>query len=214
MEYAVRKEILGLGVYKAGKPISEVKRELGLDEVIKLASNENPLGCSLKVKEALKAIIEESQMYPDASNYELKDTVSEKFGVNPEMVFASTGSDSLIRVICEAFINPGDEAIMAEITFPRYEAAVKLMGGKCVKVPMKNNAFDIEGMVDSITDKTKILWFCNPNNPTGTIFTAEEFEKVLSRIPENVIIVMDEAYIEYVTDPAFPNSLKLFKELS
>jgi histidinol-phosphate aminotransferase len=209
MGYAIRAEILDLGVYKAGKPIDEVKRELGLEEVIKLASNENPLGSSPKVKEALNNIINEAHMYPDASNYELKEAIGKKLGVNPEQVFCGTGSDSLIRVICNTFINPEDESIMAEITFPRYEASVKLMGGKVVSIPMKDNGLDIEAMVDAITPRTKIIWFCNPNNPTGTIFTKDDLDKVLDRIPPSVVIVMDEAYIEYVTDKNFPNSLEL-----
>lgn len=209
MGYAIRAEVLDLGVYKAGKPIDEVKRELGLEEVIKLASNENPLGSSPKVKEALNNIINEAHMYPDASNYELKEALSKKLGVEPGQIFCGTGSDSLIRVICNTFINPGDESIMAEITFPRYEASVKLMGGKVISIPMKDNGLDIEAMVDAITERTKIIWFCNPNNPTGTIFTKQELDKVLGKIPPKVVIIMDEAYIEYVTDKDFPNSLEL-----
>ncbi|MEG1796781.1 MAG: histidinol-phosphate transaminase [Clostridium sp.] len=209
MGYAIRAEILDLGVYKAGKPIDEVKRELGLEEVIKLASNENPLGSSPKVKEALNNIISEAHMYPDASNYELKEAIGKKLGVEPNQVFCGTGSDSLIRVICNTFINVGDESIVAEISFPRYEASVKLMGGKVISIPMKNNGLDLEAMVDAITPKTKIIWFCNPNNPTGTIFTKQELDKVLGKIPPNVVIIMDEAYIEYVTDKDFPDSLEL-----
>lgn len=212
MNYEVREEILNLKQYKAGKPISEVKRELGLERVIKLASNENPLGCSPKVKEALKKTIENAQLYPDASNFALKKAIVEKLGVNIDEIFCGTGSDSLIGVICNTFLNKDDESIMAEITFPRYESGVKLMGAKAVKIPMKNNGLDIEKMVEAITDKTKIIWFCNPNNPTGTIFTQDEFEKVLDKIPERVIIVMDEAYIEYVTDKNFPDSINLYKK--
>lgn len=208
MACTVRKEILGLSVYKAGKPISEVKRELGLSEVTKLASNENALGCSPKVKELLRDLIDETHMYPDASNFELKDALSLKLGVDSNQIFCSTGSDSLIRVICNTFLEPGDEAIMAEITFPRYEASAKLMGATCIIIPMENNGLHIERMVDAITEKTKIIWFCNPNNPTGTIFTKAQFVNVLKRIPDHVLIVMDEAYIEYVTSKEFPNSLE------
>lgn len=209
MGFLVRNEVLGLEKYVAGKPISEVKRELGLSEVIKLASNENPLGCSPKAKEALREAIEEACLYPDASNYELKNTIAKKLGIKAGQIFCGTGSDLLIRVICSTFINPGDESIMAEVTFSRYDAGTKLMGGKSVIVPMKNHGLDIEKMVDSINEKTKIIWFCNPNNPTGTIFTKQELDKVLCRIPENVVIVMDEAYIEYVTDENYPDSLEL-----
>lgn len=207
MGYKVRNEILGLDVYRAGKPISEVKRELGLEEVTKLASNENPLGCSPKVKAVLRELIDETHMYPDASNYELKDALSAKLGVKPQQICCSTGSDSLIRVICNTFLEPGDETIMAEVTFPRYEASSKLMGATPIIIPMENNGLHIEKMVDAITEKTKILWLCNPNNPTGTIFNKTEFVNVLSRIPDHVLIVMDEAYIEYVTSEEFPNGL-------
>ncbi|MFD3155741.1 histidinol-phosphate transaminase [Haloimpatiens sp. FM7330] len=212
MKYNVREEILNLNVYKAGKPISEVKRELGIDEVIKLASNENPLGCSPKAKEAIKRTVEESQLYPDASNYELKEIIANKFNVKHDEVFVSTGSDALIKMICNTFLNAGDESVMPEVTFPRYDAATKLMGAKSIKIPMKDNGLDLEKMVESINSKTKLIWFCNPNNPTGTIFTKNEFENILNRIPENVIMIMDEAYIEYVTDSNFPDSLDYFKE--
>lgn len=207
MALKIRKEIMDLAVYKAGKPISEVKRELGLDDVIKLASNENPFGCSPKAKKALIGLVDESNMYPDASNFSLKENIADELNVRAEQIFCGTGSDALIKVICNTFIEEGDESVMAEITFPRYEASVKLMGGKCIKVPMKNNGLDIVEMVNKITDKTKIIWFCNPNNPTGTSFSKTEFDKVLSRIPDHVLIVMDEAYIEYVTSEDFPNSL-------
>jgi len=212
MGYTVRKEILDLSVYKAGKPISEVKRELGLDEVTKLASNENALGCSPKVKVALRELIDETHMYPDASNFELKVELSAKLGVNPEQIFCSTGSDSLIRVIANTFLQPGDEVIMAAITFPRYEASTKLMGATSIIIPMENNGLDIEKMVDAITEKTKILWFCNPNNPTGSIFTKTQFVKVLKRIPDYVLIVMDEAYIEYVTSEEFPDAMEFLND--
>jgi histidinol-phosphate aminotransferase len=195
--------------YVAGKPISEVKRELGLAEVIKLASNENPLGCSPRVKQALSDTIDEACLYPDASNYELKHTIAEGLGVKPSEVFCGTGSDLLIRVICSTFINPGDESIMAEVTFSRYDAATKLMGGKSVVVPMKNHGLDLDKMVDSITDRTKIIWLCNPNNPTGTIFKKTDLERIIDIIPENVIVIMDEAYIEYVTDKEYPDTLSL-----
>ena len=212
MKYSVRPEVLGLNMYQAGKPISEVKREFGLEQVIKLASNENPLGCSPKVKKVLMETVEETQLYPDASNFELKEVISKELGVKHNEIFCGAGSDLLIRVICSLFIKPGDESVMAEITFPRYEESVKLMGGIPVIIPMKDNAFDLQKMVNSITDKTNLIWLCNPNNPTGTIFTKAELERILPRIPKNVMIIMDEAYIEYVTDKEYPDSISLLKE--
>ncbi|SKA87060.1 histidinol-phosphate aminotransferase [Clostridium sp. USBA 49] len=212
MTHFVRKEVLGLEMYVAGKPISEVKRELGLTDVIKLASNENPLGCSPKAKEALKEAIEEAHLYPDASSFELKNAIAKHLNVKPSQVFCGTGSDLLIRIICSTVLNPGDESIMGEVTFSRYDASTKLMGGKSVIVPMKDNALDIDKMVEAITDKTKLIWFCNPNNPTGTIFKKADLERVINKIPESVLIILDEAYIEYVTDPDYPDSLSLLEK--
>lgn len=212
MRYSIRKEVLGLDMYAAGKPISEVKRELGLTDVIKLASNENPLGCSPKAREALKESIEEANLYPDASNFELKNAISKHLKVKQSEIFCGAGSDLLIRVICSTLLDPGDESIMGEVTFSRYDAGTKLMGGKSVVIPIKNNGLDIDKMVNAITDKTKLIWFCNPNNPTGTIFRKNDLERVIDSIPENVFIVMDEAYAEYVTDPCYPDSLCLFKK--
>ncbi|MBS5939178.1 histidinol-phosphate transaminase [Clostridium sp.] len=212
MEYKVREEVKKLSKYVAGKPISEVKREYGIDRVVKLASNENPLGTSEKVKKLIVELVSEMNMYPDASSYDFKEALSTRLNVTRDMIFCGAGSDSLINVICEVFLDEGDESIMAEITFPRYESNTILMGATSVKIPLKNNGLDIEAMVSAITDKTKVIWFCNPNNPTGGIFTKTEFDKVIGRIPKNVIIVMDEAYGEYVTSKDFPNSLELLKE--
>ena len=181
MKYRIRDEVKRLGKYVAGKPIDEVKREFGIDKVVKLASNENPLGTSNKVKRLMAELVNEMNMYPDSSSYDFKQTLSSKLG------------------------------IMAEIPFPRYESNTILMGAKPIKVPLKNNGLDLEAMIDAITDKTKLLWLCNPNNPTGGIFTKEDLDKVLCKIPEDVIIIMDEAYSEYVDSEDYPNSLELLK---
>lgn len=213
-KYEVRKEIKVLPRYIAGKPISEVKKELGLNKVVKLASNENPLGCSELVKQAILEAMNDVNIYPDAAAYELKETIASKFKVDSEMIFCGAGSDSLINVICTTILNKDDESIMGELTFPRYDSNTLLMGAKSVKVPMKENYLDLEGMVEAINEKTKIIWFCNPNNPTGSMFTAKEFEAVISKIPKNVIIVMDEAYSEFVTSREYPNSLELLEKYS
>nr|WP_209741074.1 histidinol-phosphate transaminase [Clostridium tertium] len=211
MKYRIRDEVKRLGKYVAGKPIDEVKREFGIDKVVKLASNENPLGASNKVKRLMAELVNEMNMYPDSSSYDFKQTLSSKLGISKDMIFCGAGSDSLINVICEVFLDKDDESIMAEITFPRYESNTILMGAKPIKVPLKNNGLDLEAMIDAITDKTKLLWLCNPNNPTGGIFTKEDLDKVLCKIPEDVIIIMDEAYSEYVDSEDYPNSLELLK---
>lgn len=205
----VRDAILGLKAYQAGKPIDEVKRELGLDDIIKMASNENPLGCSPEVQKVIANLAGGVNLYPDASNYELKKALSEHMGVSTDRIFCGTGSDLLIRVICSLFVNPGDETIMPEVSFQRYEDSTQLMGGKIVKIPMKNHGIDIEKTIKAVNEKTRIVWLCTPNNPTGPVLTSEELFSALNRIPGNVVIVVDEAYREYVTDNRYPDTIPL-----
>lgn len=212
MERAIRKEIKNLAPYIAGKPIDEVKREFSIEKVVKLASNENPYGASPKALSAIREILNDTGLYPDASSYDLKNEIAKKFNVNEEMIFCGAGSDSLIKDICLMLLDKGDESIMGEITFPRYESNTLLMGAVPIKVPLIDGKLDIEEMVNRITDKTKIIWFCNPNNPTGTIFTEKQFSNIISKIPSNITIVMDEAYEEFVTDNEFPNTLELMKK--
>lgn len=205
----IREAILGLKIYQAGKPINEVKRELGLDDIVKMASNENPFGCSPKVKEMMTELAQELHLYPDASNFELKKALAEHLGVSTGMIFTGAGSDLLIRAICSMFLDPGDESIMGEVTFQRYEDSTQIMGAKSIKIPMLNHGLDIDAMISAITDKTRIIWFCSPNNPTGPIIKEKELMSALDRIPEDVMIIMDEAYYEYVTDPEYPQTIPL-----
>lgn len=212
MKVKIRDEVKGLSVYPAGKPIDEVKREYGLNEIIKLASNENPLGCSSKAVQAIMELSDKVNLYPDPSVFLLKQRIAQKWGVSSDEIICGTGSDLLIRVLCSAVINPGDESIVGAVTFSRYADSTQLMGGKVIHVAMKDNALDIEAMTGSITKSTKIIWLCNPNNPTGTIFTGKQLERVISKIPEDILIVMDEAYYEYVTDEEYPESLSLISK--
>ncbi len=208
----VRDAILGLKAYQAGKPIDEVKRELGLEDIIKMASNENPLGCSPKVQKVIANLAAGVNLYPDASNYELKKALSRHLGVETDRIFCGTGSDLLIRVICNLFVNPGDETIMPEVSFQRYEDGTQLMGGKIVKIPMKNHGIDIEKTISAINDRTRVIWLCTPNNPTGPILTKDELLGALDRIPRNIVIVVDEAYYEYVTDDRYPDTIPLLEK--
>ena len=199
MEHLVREEVKGMKRYIAGKPISEVKRELGLDMVVKMASNENPFGSSKKVRESILRTYEEVSLYPDSGSFGVRAALMEKCGRPMEEIFVGGGSDSLIKVIFSTFINRGEEIIMGEHSFSRYEDNAKLSGAKVIKSDMKNLVFDLDAMEKCISDKTKIIFLCNPNNPTGSSFGKEEFENFLLCVPENIIIVMDEAYREYVT---------------
>lgn len=213
MTIKFREEIKDLKAYKPGKPIEDVKKEYGLNEVIKLASNENPLGCSKKVKETLVKSIDNLSIYPDGNATELKEAIAKKLNIKPSQVLPSSGSDEMVDMISKTFINKNDEVIMADITFPRYISTCKMMGGIPVVVPLKDWTYNLEGMLESITDKTKLIWLCNPNNPTGTMFTEESLLNFLKNVPKNIIVVYDEAYNEYVTDDRYPrNSIELLNE--
>ncbi len=204
MSIKFRPEIKDLVPYKPGKPIEDVKREYGLTEVIKLASNENPLGSSPKAKEAIRKCLEELYLYPDGNITDLRDALAKKFNIKSSQVLPSSGSDEMVDIIAKTFINPGDEVILADVTFPRYLTTTKMMGGTPVIVPLKDFTYDLEGIKSKITDKTQLIWLCNPNNPTGTMFTEKTLIEFLDAVPKNIVVVYDEAYIEYVTRDDYP----------
>ncbi|WP_353094298.1 histidinol-phosphate transaminase [Tissierella praeacuta] len=213
MSIEFRNEIKDLEPYKPGKPIKDVKKEFNLDKVIKLASNENPLGCSPKVKEAIINTLDELAIYPDGNSTELKETLASALGLNVDEILPSGGSDEMIDLIAKAYINKDDEIIMADITFPRYIQTTKMMGGIPVVVPLKEFTFDLNGILKKITNKTKMIWICNPNNPTGTMITEKEFVDFLDNVPSNVLVISDEAYREYVTRDDYPyNTVELSKK--
>ncbi|TDX53314.1 histidinol-phosphate transaminase [Orenia marismortui] len=206
-EKIVREEIMNLKPYIPGKPIEEVKRELGLDQVIKLASNENPLGPSTQAIEQMKEAINKVNIYPDGNVHNLRSKLSTNLGVESDQLIFGNGSDELLVMLGQAFMRSDDEVIMAETTFSEYEFATKLMGAKINKVPLKNNTHDLEAMAKEITDKTKVIFICNPNNPTGTIVKKDEVEKFLKEVPDDVVIVFDEAYYEYVESTDYPETI-------
>ncbi|MFC4599062.1 histidinol-phosphate transaminase [Cohnella hongkongensis] len=204
--------IVHLPVYQPGKPVEDVKRELGLTEVIKLASNENPFGCSPKAKEAIARELDNISIYPDGAAVELTNALAEHHGVNPDQLIFGAGSDEVILMICRAFLQPADETIMADQTFPQYKHNVTVENAKSIEVPLKEGTHDLYAMLERVNDRTKIVWVCNPNNPTGTINTADEVEWFLSKVPSHVLVVLDEAYCEYIDDPTFPDGLKLLQK--
>lgn len=215
MSVQFRPEIKDLVPYKPGKPIEDVKREYNLTDVIKLASNENPLGYSPKAKEAMIKALEELNLYPDGNATDLKQAIAKKFNLSPDQILPSSGSDEMVDILSKTFLNAGDEVIMADVTFPRYEATAKMMGATPVIVPLKDFTYDLDGMRAAITEKTKLIWLCNPNNPTGTMFTERALIDFLEAVPKNIVVVYDEAYNEYVTRDDYPkNSLKLLDKYS
>ncbi|MGG3282409.1 histidinol-phosphate transaminase [Paenibacillus solani] len=204
-------QIVNLPVYQPGKPIEEVKKELGLDVVIKLASNENPYGCSPQATEAITAELGALSLYPDGSAAELTAALAEKLGIERSQIIFGCGSDEIIALIIRAFLEPGDETIMADQTFSVYKTNADIEGAVSIEIPLVDGKHDLQAMAKAVTDKTKIIWVCNPNNPTGTIVSESELVSFLDEVPARTMVVLDEAYYEYVTDAAYPDSIKLME---
>lgn len=205
-------QIVNLPVYQPGKPIEEVKRELGLDEVIKLASNENPFGCSPRVRGAIEAELANISLYPDGSAAELTDVLAGHLGVGRDQIIFGCGSDEIIALITRAFFLPGDETVMADQTFSVYKTNADIEGAVSIEVPLKDGVHHLDAMLEAITEKTKVVWICNPNNPTGTIVPDRELLSFLDKVPKQVLVVLDEAYAEYVTDPEYTDGIKLLSK--
>lgn len=209
-----RNEINNMRPYIPGKPIEDVQRELGLDHVVKLASNENPLGCSPKAKAAITENFDEIALYPDGNTGKLRTALSEHLKLAEDQLIFGAGSDEIIGIIAKVFLNPGEELLTSDQSFPRYDSAAQLMGGTIVKVPMTNYTYDLVRMKEYVNDKTKIVILANPNNPTGTHFTNDSLVDFLNFIPDHVMVVLDEAYYEYVDADDYPRSLELLEKHS
>jgi histidinol-phosphate aminotransferase len=207
IEKLVRKNILQFQPYIPGKPINEVKRELGLKSVIKLASNENPLGPSPKAIQALKKGIKDIFLYPEGSGTLLKQKIAKMTNLRPSNVILGDGSDELIDIIGKTFIEPGDEAVVSEGAFIRYKMSAELMGGRVISVPMRNYTHDLQAMKKAITPATKVVFIANPNNPTGTFVTKKEVAEFFEGLRDDLIVVFDEAYYEYVTQANYPQTV-------
>jgi histidinol-phosphate aminotransferase len=206
-----KSNIVHLPVYQPGKPIEEVKRELGLKEVTKLASNENPFGCSPKAKAAIVAELDNISLYPDGGAVKLTEAVAKHHGVESNQIIFGAGSDEVILMIARAFLSPGDETIMATHTFPQYKHNAEIENAISIEVPLLNGTHDLQGMLARVTSKTKVVWVCNPNNPTGTMVTKDEVETFMTNIPSHVLVVLDEAYAEYIESSEYPDGLQLLK---
>jgi histidinol-phosphate aminotransferase len=212
MTLHVHPDILSLSPYVPGKPIDELQRELGLARVIKLASNENPIGPSPKAVAALAGGHDTLHRYPDGGGYRLRQAVAERWKVASEQVILGNGSDEILGLLARAFLAPGDEAIMADHTFVIYKMEVTAAHGKAVVVPLVNWTHDLGAMAHAVTPRTRLLFLCNPNNPTGTMVSASEVGRLMAAVPKDVIVVFDEAYYEYVRDPQFPDTIAYVRE--
>ncbi len=207
-----RPEIFALKEYIPGKPIEEVKRELGLEDIIKMASNENPLGPSAMAVKAITNTLGQLHLYPDSNCFNLKQKLAERFNVPVEALLIGNGSDELLRLIAETFLTAGDEIIVGAPTFSEYEFTAMVMGARCVPIPLHDYKNDLDAMLKAITPQSKMLVICNPNNPTGTIVTEAALDEMMQKVPEDLLVVFDEAYSEYVQDKNFVSGLKYVEQ--
>lgn len=198
--------------YVPGKPIEELERELGITDSIKLASNENPLGPSPLALKAIRRGSADLNRYPDGSCHFLKKALSETLGVAHDEILPGNGSNEIIELAVRTFMRPGDEAIMAQPSFVVYSMIVQAAGGTNIIIPLKDWRHDLEAMASKITKKTRIIFIANPNNPTGTINTKKEMDAFMKRVPEEALVVVDEAYYEYVSSPEYADSFRYFKQ--
>ena len=193
--------------YEPGKPIDELEREYGITDSIKLASNENPLGPSPRAMAAVRKAIANAHRYPDGGTFHLRRRLAEKFGMRPEEFILGNGSNEIIELIVRTFVRPGDEVVMADQAFVIYRMVAQAAAATPRIVPLKNFTHDLEAMAAAVTRRTRVIFLANPNNPTGTIYRREAWEAFLSALPHRVVVVADDAYAEFVDDPAYPDSL-------
>jgi histidinol-phosphate aminotransferase len=207
MKFKISEQIATIKPYVPGKPLKEVEREYHISNPVKLASNENPMGFSPRVHDAVTQQMKDMNRYPESSAYILSNKLAEKFHIQPQNMVLGNGSDDIISLLAHGFLNPGDEAVMPLPSFLMYEICVKTAKGVPVMVPLADYATNLEGLVDAISPKTRLIFITNPFNPTGSTITWDEFNEFSQTVPDDVIIVVDEAYIEFVRDDAVYNSL-------
>ena len=202
--------------YLPGKPVDELARELGLDpdSIVKLASNENPLGPSPKVKAAIEAELSELTRYPDGNGFELKQALSDTFGLQASQITLGNGSNDVLDLIARTFLQSGTNAVFSQYAFAVYPISTQAVGADLNIVPAKDYGHDLDAMANAINDQTRVVFLANPNNPTGTMFGSEEFQDFMAQVPDHVVVVLDEAYSEYVSDADYPDGLELLGQYS
>ncbi len=195
--------------YSPGKPIWEVQRELGLDRVVKLASNENPLGPSPKAVEAVQRLLADLHRYPDAQAVDLRATIAGKYGLESEQIIVTNGGDELITLVSEAFIDAGDEIVVPSPSFSEYEFGGRLMGAAVRTVALTDDyRYDVAAILEAVNERTKIVYLCSPNNPTGTFLRKSDLTDLLNALPPNVLVVYDSAYSHFVTDDDYSDGIE------
>jgi histidinol-phosphate aminotransferase len=208
MKLTIPPHILSLKPYEPGKPLEEVEREYGIKDSIKLASNENPLGPSPLALKAIRAATMSLNRYPDGSGHLLQSKLSQKLNIAVENIVLGNGSDEIIALLALVLLQPGDQVIIPKPTFLLYDNIVRSVGATPVYVSLNELSIDLDAVLENISSECRMIFLCNPNNPTGTVFSASDFERFLQTVPSDVVIVVDEAYIEFVRNPNCANSLE------
>jgi histidinol-phosphate aminotransferase len=204
----VKPWIAALTPYQPGKPIDELERELGISDVVKLASNENPLGPSPRAIEAVQRVLANVHRYPDGASFALRSKLVAKLGVAPEQLVFGCGADELLELVAKSFLGPGDEAVFAWPSFAMYPIVTKGMGATPVPVPLDADlVHDLDAMAAAITERTRVVMVCNPNNPTGTSVGAAAFDRFAASLPDDVVLLIDEAYVDFARRADFPDAL-------
>ncbi|TFE03215.1 histidinol-phosphate transaminase [Jeotgalibacillus sp. R-1-5s-1] len=208
----IKQQVRKLSPYKPGKTSDEVKREFGLTEIIKLASNENPFGCSEKVTEGIRSGEFNFALYPDGAGSILRTALVDHYGLQPEQFILGNGSDEVIQIISRALLEPGKNTVMPAPSFPQYKHNAVVEGAEVREIPLVNGAHDLDAMAEAVDSQTAVVWVCSPNNPTGVLAETGKLKAFLDKIPEKVLVVLDEAYHEYVTDEDYYNGIQLAAE--
>lgn len=208
----IKEQLKTLKPYQPGKSKEQVKEELGLDQITKLASNENPFGCSEHVKAAIQTELDQVAIYPDGYAKELRVKVSKKLNVNEKQLIFGNGSDEVVQIVSRALLGPGTNTIVAKPTFPQYRHNAVIEGADVIEVDCVDGHHNLDAMFGAINENTKIVWVCSPNNPTGTYINEATLLPFLKKVPSHVLVVVDEAYFEYVVADDYPDTVSLLRE--
>jgi histidinol-phosphate aminotransferase len=203
-----RRSLADLAPYEPGKPVEEVQRELGLERVVKLASNEGPFGPFPAARRALERGIDELNRYPDGGAYRLRTALAERHDVRFEEIALGAGVDGVVDCLSQAVLDPGDSIVCGWPSFPMYVIDAVKMGAEARRVPLRDDRYDLPALLDAVDERTKLVYVCHPNNPTGTMNTRAELDAYFDAVPEHVLTVIDQAYFEYVEDPAYPDAIE------
>jgi histidinol-phosphate aminotransferase len=209
-ESLLRPATVALTPYQPGKPIEDVQRELGLERVVKLASNEGPFPPFPAALEAMQAAARDLNRYPDGGTYRLHEALAERHGVAQAQVCAGSGADGVLDALSQAVLDPGDEIVCGWPSFPSYVIYARKQGATATTVPLVDGRYDLDGLLAAVGPRTKVVYICHPNNPTGTMNTTDELDAYFARVPDHVLTVVDQAYFEYIDRPDYPDAVERY----